>query len=81
MLFRSVLGRTSVLFGSAGLVNPRAKELVASFDNGTTSIVHLDNVAGRAYVAFAVPPGCQVTQLSLQFGQYAITTTRLPPAK
>ena len=66
--------------GYAGLVNPRARELVASFDNGTTTIVHPVNVTGRAYVAFVDPPGCHVTQLTLKFARYAIPISTLPPA-
>ena len=77
----SVPGATADFTGYAGLVNPRARELIASFDNGTSDTVRPVNVAGRAYVAFVDPPGCQLTQLSLQFGHYAITTTSLPPAK
>jgi len=67
--------------GYAGLVNPRARELVASFDNGTTTIVHPVNVTGRAYVGFVDPPGCQLIQLRLNFAHYATTITTLPPAK
>jgi hypothetical protein len=74
-----VPGRSSELTGSAGLVNPRAKELVASFDNGTASTVHPVNVAGRAYVAFVVPPGCTLTQLTLRFAHHAITIPTSPP--
>ncbi len=77
----SVPGGGSSVTGYAGLVNPRAKELAASFDNGTTSMVRPVNVAGRAYVAFVVPPGCQVIQLGLRFAHYAITITALPPAR
>ena len=74
----SVPGGGSSVTGYAGLVNPRAKELAASFNNGTTSTVRPVNVAGRAYVAFIVPPGCQVIQLSLRFAHYATTITALP---
>ena len=77
----SIPGATTNLTGYAGPVNPRAKELVASFDNGTATVVHPVSVTGRAYVAFVVPPGCQVTQLSLRFARYATTITTLPPAK
>jgi hypothetical protein len=77
----SVPGARADFTGYAGLVNPRASKLVASFDNGTTGTVRPVNVAGRAYVAFVVPPGCQVVQLSLQFAHYAVTITTLPPAR
>jgi hypothetical protein len=77
----SVPGATTDFTGYAGLVSPRAREVVASFDNGTTATVHPVNLAGRAYVAFVDPLGCQLTQLSLQFGRYAITITTLPLAR
>jgi hypothetical protein len=72
-----VPGATTDFTGYAGLVSPRAREVVASFDNGTTATVHPVNLAGRAYVAFVDPLGCQLTQLSLQFGHYSITITTL----
>jgi len=77
----SVPGARADFTGYAGLVNPQARKLVASFDNGTTDTVRPVNVTGRAYVAFVVPPGCQVVQLSLRFAHYAITITTLPPAR
>jgi len=77
----SVPSARAAFTGYAGLVNPRARELVASFDNGTTTIVHPVNVAGRAYVAFVDPPGCQLIQLRLKFAHDATTITTLPPAK
>jgi hypothetical protein len=76
-----VRGWAAQYTGYAGLVNPRAKELVASFDNGTTSTAHPVFVAGRAYVAFVAPPGCQLTQLTLRFAHYATTIPAPPPGQ
>jgi hypothetical protein len=77
----SVPGATTSLTGYAGLVSPRAKKFAVSFDNGTTDIVHPVNVAGRAYVAFVVPPGCHVIEASLQFASRTVTITALPRAR
>jgi hypothetical protein len=77
----SVPRATTDLTGYAGLVSPRAKQFVVSFDNGTTDTVHPVNLAGRAYVAFVVPPGCRVIAASLQFASHTTTITALPPAK
>ena len=54
-----------VLPGYAGLVSPRTAYVIANIDNGTTERVVPVRVAGRAYIAFVVPPGCMVTWLSL----------------
>jgi hypothetical protein len=53
------------LLGYAGLVNPRTAYLDASVSNGTTQRVVPVRVAGRAYVAIVVPPGCALTRVSL----------------
>jgi hypothetical protein len=77
-----VLGATTELPGYAGLVNPRAARAVVSINNGTSLTVRPVNVAGRAYLAFAVPPGCRPYRLSLYdaAGHLFATTTTLPPA-
>lgn len=76
-----VPGATMELTGYAGLVSPRAREFAVTFGNGTTDIVHPVNVAGRAYIAFVVPPGSQVIEASLQFASQTTTITALPPAR
>ena len=53
------------LTGYAGLVNPRTAYLHASVSNGTTQRVVPVGFAGRAYVAIVVPPGCELTWVSL----------------
>ena len=60
-----VAGAQTVLPGYAGLVNPRTAYVIASVNDGTTRRVVPARVAGRAYIALVVPPGCQVTSLSL----------------
>jgi hypothetical protein len=60
-----VPGRSTELVGYAGLVNPRTAELTVSLSDAPALTVKPVNVAGRVYVAFVVPPGCQVTRLSL----------------
>ncbi len=79
----SVPGATMDLTGYAGLVNPRTAMVTVTIDNGTTQRVRPVSVAGRSYVAFVAPPGCQVSQVSLAQANGAIyaTTTTLPPAK
>jgi hypothetical protein len=79
----SVPGATANLTGYAGLVNPRTRSVLVSISGGTTLTVRPVNVAGRAYVAFVVPPGCQVIRLSLTQvgGAVYATTSALPPAK
>jgi hypothetical protein len=73
----------SQLTGYAGVVNPRAAKVAIALSDGTIPPAHVVNVAGRAYIAFAVPPGCQVLSLSLydSAGHKFASTTRLPPAK
>ena len=53
------------LTGYAGLVNPRTAYLHASVSNGTRQRVVPVLFAGRAYVAIVVPPGCELTGVSL----------------
>jgi hypothetical protein len=79
----SVPGATANLTGYAGLVNPRTRSVLVSISDGTTRTVRPVNVAGRAYVAFVVPPGCQVIRLRLTQAGGAVyaTTSALPPAR
>ncbi len=78
-----VPGPRSQLAGYAGLVNPRAARVVVSINNGRNLTVRPVNVAGRAYIAFAVPPGCRVYLLGLYdaAGHMFASTTTLPPGK
>jgi hypothetical protein len=78
----SVPGATADFTGYAGLVNPRTAMVIVSIDNGTIQRIRPVNVAGRSYVAFVVPPGCQVEQVGLARANgiiYAATST-VPPA-
>jgi hypothetical protein len=79
----SVPGATTNLTGYAGLVNPRTRTVLVSISDGTTRTVRPVNVAGRAYVAFVVPPGCHVIRLRLTQAAGAVyaTTSALPPAR
>ena len=76
----TVVGATTDLSGYAGIVNPRAAKVVVSIDNGTNLTLQPVNVAGRAYISFAVPPGCQADLLSLYdaAGHLFASTTALP---
>jgi hypothetical protein len=76
----SVPGATAQFSGYAGLVNPRTARVVVSFSGAPNITVRPVTVAGRAYVAFVVPPGCDVARLIVQFARHAITITSLPPA-
>jgi hypothetical protein len=78
-----VPGRSSEFVGYAGVVNPRTKELVVSFTDAPDLTVTPVNVAGRVYVAFVVPPGCQVTRLRLAGpdGHVFATVTAPPPGQ
>jgi hypothetical protein len=58
-------GGAAVLTGYAGLVNPRAAYVTATLSNGTTLRLVPVNVAGRAYLALAVPQRVTVTRLVL----------------
>jgi hypothetical protein len=71
-------GAESQFTGYAGLVNPAAVRLVVTLTNGTVLTIRPVNVAGRAYVAFAVPPGCQVHLLAVQLGAKAIIQPGAP---
>ena len=76
-----VPGATAELTGYAGLVNPRTAMVIVAIDNGTTQRIRPVNVAGRLYVAFVVPPGCQVEQVGLAQANgviYATTSTVAP---
>jgi hypothetical protein len=76
-----ISGAQTALTGYAGLVSPRAAKAVVSVDNGTDLTVRPVLVAGRAYVAFAVPSGCQAYRMSLfdSAGHRIAVTTNLPP--
>jgi len=53
------------LTGYAGLVSPRAAYLVASLSGGGTTRVRPAQIAGRGYVALAVPAGRALARLAL----------------
>ncbi len=77
----SIPGATTELPGYAGLVNPRAAKVIVSVDNGTNLRLQPVTVAGRAYIAFAIPPGCQVYLVGLyDAAGHLFATTTTPPA-
>jgi len=82
LTFLPVPGALTQLPGYAGLVTPRAAKVVVSVDNGTSLTVRPVSVAGRAYIAFAVPAGCHPYLLSLYdaAGHRIATSAALPPA-
>jgi len=61
----SIPGARTQLTGYAGLVNPGTARVVVSFNNGANLTVRPVRWTGRAYIAFAVPPGCRVSELAL----------------
>ena len=79
----SVPGATTQLSGYAGLVNPRTAQVAVDLSDGYIPPAKVIHVAGRAYFAFVVPPGCQVLRVRLldPAGHLLASTTRVPPAK
>jgi hypothetical protein len=79
----SIPAARSQFTGYAGVVNPRTAKVVITLSDGTLPPARAVSVAGRRYIAFAVPPGSQVLSLSLydSAGHMFASTTRLPPAK
>jgi hypothetical protein len=71
------------LTGYAGLVSPRTAKVVVGLTDGTIPPAKPVNLAGRAYLAFAIPPGCQVTRLSLfdSTGHMFASTAAPPPGQ
>jgi hypothetical protein len=67
--------------GYAGLVNPRTARVGVALTDGIIPPAKPVIVAGRAYVAFAIPPGCRVLQLKLfdAAGHMFASTTKVPP--
>jgi hypothetical protein len=61
----AVYSAQTQLPGYAGLVNPRTAYVYATISDGTTHQVVPVRVAGRTYIAFVAPPGCQLSSLSL----------------
>jgi hypothetical protein len=53
------------LSGYAGLVSPRTAKVTVTLSAAPELTIKPVNVAGRVYVAFAVPPGCQATRMRL----------------
>ena len=70
------------LTGYAGLVNPRTARVAVSFSGAPDITARPVTVAGRAYVAFVVPPGCDVALLRLidATGHVFSATATVPPA-
>ncbi len=61
----TISGATTALPGYAGLVNPRTAKVEVALSDGIIPPARPVTIAGRAYLAFAIPPGCQVRQLKL----------------
>jgi hypothetical protein len=76
----SIPGATTDLTGYAGLVNPRTAKVEIALSDGIIPPARPVTIAGRAYVAFAIPPGCQVLQLKLfdSAGHVFAVTTSVP---
>jgi hypothetical protein len=76
----AISGSTTALPGYAGLVNPRTVKVDVALSDGIIPPARPVTVAGRTYVAFAIPPGCQVLQLKLfdSAGHMFATTTSVP---
>lgn len=76
----SIPGGATELTGYAGLVNPRTARVDVALSDGTIPPAKPITIAGRAYIAFAVPPGSRVRQLKLfdSAGHMFGSTTTLP---
>jgi hypothetical protein len=79
----SIPGAATDLTGYAGLVNPRTAKVEIALSDGIIPPARPVTIAGRAYVAFAIPPGCQVRQLKLfdSAGHVFAITTSVPLPK
>ncbi len=78
-----VPGATMELSGYAGLVSPRTARVDVALSDGIIPPARPVTVAGRSYVAFVIPPGCQVLRVNLfdSAGHMFASTTNVPPAK
>jgi hypothetical protein len=76
----TISGATTALPGYAGLVNPRTAKVEVALSDGTIPPARPVTITGRAYVAFAIPPGSQVRQLKLfdSAGHVFASTTSVP---
>ena len=76
----TISGATTALPGYAGLVNPRTAKVAVALSDGIIPPARPVTIAGRAYVAFAIPPGSQVRQLKLfdSAGHVFASTTSVP---
>jgi hypothetical protein len=83
LAFVPVPGAHTQLPGYAGLVNPRTAKVEVALSDGTIPPARPVTIAGRAYVAFAIPPGSQVRQLKLfdSAGHVLAITTSVPLPK
>jgi hypothetical protein len=66
----------------AGLVNARTATAVATLSGGTTQRIRPVTIAGRRYLALAVPAGATLTRVTLRdaSGHVLATVTAIPPA-
>jgi hypothetical protein len=66
--------------GYAGPVSPRTAKVTVTFSGAPDQTIRPVNVTGRAYVAFAVPPGCDVIRITLDDSAgHTFASTSLPP--
>ena len=66
----------------AGLVNARTATAVATLSDGTSQRIRPVTIAGRRYLALAVPAGATLTRVTLRdaSGHVFATVTAIPPA-
>ena len=66
----------------AGLVNARTATVVATLSDGTSRRIRPVTIAGRRYLALAVPAGATLTRVTLRdaAGHAFATVTVIPPA-
>jgi hypothetical protein len=66
----------------AGLVNARAATAVATLSDGTSQRIRPVPIAGRRYLALALPAGATLTRVTLRdaSGHAFATVTAIPPA-
>jgi hypothetical protein len=66
----------------AGLVNARTATAVATLSDGTSRRIRAVTIAGRRYLALALPAGVTLTRVTLRDGSGHVfaTVTAIPPA-
>ena len=76
-----VQGWNAQYTGYAGLVSPRTAKVTVTFSGAPDQTLRPVNVTGRKYIAFVVPPGCDVIRITLaNSAGHTFARTALPPA-